>query len=78
MCADSLLPYDSLFDQPLAFGGPGHRNPATTSMAHNRLTAIEGANEHEEEEWETYMRRLPNEDEVNKYFSIHAQNLMST
>ncbi|KAI0094072.1 YT521-B-like domain-containing protein [Irpex rosettiformis] len=47
-----------------AFGEPGQRKPGNTSITHNSLTAIAGANEHEEEEWETDLRGLRNEDET--------------
>lgn len=36
-------------------------------MTHNSLTAIAGANEGDEEEWETDLRGLRNEEEVHKF-----------
>ncbi|KAI0703550.1 YT521-B-like domain-containing protein [Cytidiella melzeri] len=56
-----------------AFNGSGQRKPgAHNSMVHNSLSAIAGANEHEEEEWESDLRGLRNEEEQAFSSSDHG------
>ncbi|KAI0345266.1 YTH-domain-containing protein [Trametopsis cervina] len=56
-----------------AFGGPAQRKAGNhTPMSHNSLTAIAGANEGDEEEWETEIRGIHHDEEQAFSSSDHG------